>query len=238
MKHLQTGTLLAATLFTGLMAGLFAAFAYSVMPGLARSSDHTLVEAMQAINKAIINPVFMFPFLGSIPLLGLTVVLAWRGHGRPALPWLIAALALYLVAFAVTSGVNVPLNDQLARAGDPDHIKHLETVRLHFEAKWVTWNIVRALLHTGAFACLAWALILYGAHRLQENTSTNASPQTLAPAFHASAFGLRDAADQADLDRKPEASRHAHDGLPHAAGPQMVRRDDANPAVRTATNGT
>ncbi|MFG2659209.1 DUF1772 domain-containing protein [Streptomyces sp. NPDC048425] len=230
MKHLQTGTLLAATLSTGLIAGLFAAFAYSVMPGLARSSDHTLVEAMQGINKAIINPVFMFPFLGSIPLLGLTVVLAWRGHGRPALPWLIAALALYLVAFAVTSGVNVPLNDQLAHAGDPDHIKHLETVRVHFEAKWVTWNIVRALLHTGAFACLAWALIVYGAHRLQEDTSTNTSSQSLAPDFRASAFGLRDAADQADLDRKPEASRHTHDGFPHTAGQQMLRRDDSNPA--------
>ncbi|MFB6678959.1 DUF1772 domain-containing protein [Streptomyces sp. NPDC056390] len=238
MKHLQTGTLLAATLSTGMMAGLFAAFAYSVMPGLARSSDHTLVEAMQAINKAIINPVFMFPFLGSIPLLGLTVVLAWRGHGRPALPWLIAALALYLVAFAVTSGVNVPLNDELAHAGDPDHIKHLETVRVHFESKWVTWNIVRALLRTGAFACLTWALIVYGAHRLQENTSTDASTQTLAPAFHASASGLRDAVDQADLDRKREASRHAHDGFLDAAGQQMLRRRDSKPAVGTSTNAT
>ncbi|MFI5752896.1 DUF1772 domain-containing protein [Streptomyces sp. NPDC051644] len=84
MKHLQTGVLIAATLSAGLMAGLFAAFAYAVMPGLAKSSDHTLIEAMRSINKAILNPAFMLPFMGAIPLLGLAVVLTWRGHGRPA----------------------------------------------------------------------------------------------------------------------------------------------------------
>ncbi|MEU0632953.1 anthrone oxygenase family protein [Streptomyces sp. NPDC005989] len=185
MKHLQTGVLIATPLSAGLMAGLFAAFAYAVMPGLARTSDHTLIEAMRSINKAILNPVFMLPFMGTIPLLALAVVLAWRGHGRPALPWLIAALVLYLVAFMVTSGVNVPLNDQLARAGDPDHAGQLAAIRTDFESKWVHWNIVRALLHTAAFAFLAWALLVYGAHQPHENASkqTDASARTPAPAF-------------------------------------------------------
>ncbi|MCX4820892.1 DUF1772 domain-containing protein [Streptomyces sp. NBC_01142] len=177
MRHLQTATLLAATLSTGLMAGLFAAFAYAVMPGLARSSDHTLVDAMQGINKAILNPVFMLPFMGAIPLVGLAVVLAWRGHSRPALPWLIAALVLYVVALAVTSGVNVPLNDQLAQAGDPDRINELGVVRAQFEAKWVTWNVVRALLHTAAFACLTWALIVHGTHQPQDRPGGDAVRQ-------------------------------------------------------------
>lgn len=169
MRFLQTGTLLVTTLFTGLMAGLFAAFAYSVMPGLGRSSDRTFVEAMQAINKAIVNPAFMLLFMGSIPLLGLAVVLAWRGQSRPVLPWLIAALVLYIVAFMVTSGVNVPLNDALAHAGDPDNIRQLAKVRSDFEGSWVAWNIVRALLHTAAFGCLAWALVLHGAHVTHES---------------------------------------------------------------------
>ncbi|MFD9391229.1 DUF1772 domain-containing protein [Streptomyces sp. NPDC060000] len=168
MKALQTATLLAATLTTGLMAGLFAAFTYSVMPGLGRSSDHAMIETMQNINKAIVNPFFMLLFMGSLPLLALAAFLAWRGHGRPALPWIFAALALYLIAFFVTSGVNVPLNDKLARAGDPRHIKDLAAVRSEFENAWVTWNAVRALLHTAAFGCLVWALVVYGAHRLPE----------------------------------------------------------------------
>ncbi|MGA4837466.1 DUF1772 domain-containing protein [Streptomyces sp. G45] len=175
MKNLQTGTLLAATLSTGLMAGLFAAFSYAVMPGLARSSDRTLIETMQTINMAILNPVFILPFLGSIPLLGLAVVLARRGEGRAALPWLTAALVLYVVAFLVTLVGNAPLNVQLADAGDPDDIKDLAAVRADFETKWIVWNIVRSLLHTAAFACLLWALIVYGAHRLHESGKANTS---------------------------------------------------------------
>jgi uncharacterized membrane protein len=164
LKLAQTATLLAAAITTGLMAGLFAGFAYSVMPGLARSSGHTLVEAMQNINKAIINGWFMIPFMGSILLLTLAAALAWRGDGRPALPWIIAALVVYLVAFFITAAVNVPLNEQLAKAGDPAHITNLAAVRHGFEHKWVSWNIIRALAHTAAFGCLAWALVLYGAH--------------------------------------------------------------------------
>ncbi|MET9916925.1 anthrone oxygenase family protein [Streptomyces sp. NPDC006435] len=182
MKHLQTGVLIAATLSAGLMAGLFAAFAYAVMPGLAKSSDHTLVEAMRSINKAILNPAFMLPFMGAIPLLGLAVVLAWRGHGRSALPWLIAALVLYLVAFMVTSGVNVPLNDRLARAGGLGDAGQLAATRADFESKWVLWNVVRALLHTASFACLLWALLVHGAHRPHESGRTDASVRTSAPA--------------------------------------------------------
>ncbi|MFD0539987.1 DUF1772 domain-containing protein [Actinomadura luteofluorescens] len=82
MKILQTATMLAALISTGLMAGLFTGFAYAVMPGLNRSSDRTLIEAMQGINKAILNPAFMLPFMGSIPLIALAVFLAWRGHGH------------------------------------------------------------------------------------------------------------------------------------------------------------
>jgi uncharacterized membrane protein len=49
-------TLVAGTVTTGLMAGLFAAFSYAVMPGLARTDDATFVRSMQRINVAILNP--------------------------------------------------------------------------------------------------------------------------------------------------------------------------------------
>ncbi|MFF9782430.1 Uncharacterized membrane protein [Streptomyces sp. SceaMP-e96] len=161
MRVLQTVTLLVATLGTGLMAGLFAAFAYAVMPGLARSADRTFVQAMQNINRAIINGWFLLPFLLPMPLLLLATVLAWNGHGRVALPWILAALVLYLAGFFVTSGVNVPLNNALDKAdtGDDDRA---EAARAAFESRWVTWNRVRALLHTAAFGVLAWALFLHG----------------------------------------------------------------------------
>ncbi|WP_280235981.1 DUF1772 domain-containing protein [Nocardia cyriacigeorgica] len=165
MHTVQTLTLLVATVTTGLMAGLFTAFAYSVMPGLHRSSDRTFVEAMQHINSAILNPAFMIPFAGSVPLLILAATLAWRGTGRSVLIWIVAATVLYLIAFVVTGGVNVPLNDKLAAAGSADALPDPTTVRTDFESSWVAWNMVRAALHTAAFACLVWALIGYGGER-------------------------------------------------------------------------
>ncbi|GAA3473259.1 anthrone oxygenase family protein [Nonomuraea roseola] len=162
---LSTIALILSTLSAGLMAGLFAAFAYAVMPGLKRSSDRTLVEAMQRINVAIINPLFMILFMGGVVVMVAAVILHWRGGGNPALPWVIAGSVLYLVMFAVTSGVNVPLNDQLAKAGDPAGIADLAAVREAFEARWITWNIVRAVAATGSFGCFVWALILHGQSR-------------------------------------------------------------------------
>jgi uncharacterized membrane protein len=62
----------------------------------------------------------------------------------------------------VTFGINIPLNDELDRAGDPDRIADLAHVRDRFEGPWVAANIVRALLSTAAVAALARALFLFG----------------------------------------------------------------------------
>jgi len=50
---------------TGLLAGLYYGYAVSVMPGLHRASDQTMVEAMQEIDRAIQNPVFFISCLGA-----------------------------------------------------------------------------------------------------------------------------------------------------------------------------
>ncbi|MEV8635516.1 anthrone oxygenase family protein [Streptosporangium sp. NPDC051023] len=161
IKILQTVSLLAATVTTGLMAGLFAAFAYAVMPGLGRSHDRTFVEAMQKINVAIINGWFMFCFLGGLLFTIVALVLHLRS-GQEVLPWIIAGFVLYAVMFVVTSAVNVPLNDQLAKAGHLGSVTDLAAVRQAFESRWVTWNIVRAVANIAAFAVLTWALVLHG----------------------------------------------------------------------------
>ncbi|WUH99887.1 DUF1772 domain-containing protein [Spirillospora sp. NBC_00431] len=162
MNVVQAVTLLAATITTGLMAGFFTGISYSFMPGLARSSDSTFVETMQKTNKAILNAWFLVPFMGSIPLLGLAAVLSGSDDERAALPWIIAGLVLYLVAFFITSSVNVPLNNELAAAGDPVPREDLAAVRARYEARWVRWNLIRALVHAAAFGCTAWALVEHG----------------------------------------------------------------------------
>ncbi|MDQ0792839.1 DUF1772 domain-containing protein [Streptomyces sp. B1I3] len=164
MKTLHTASLLLATLCTGLMAGLFTAFAYAVMPGLARTDDHGFVQAMHHINRSIINGWFMTPFLLPLPLLVLAAVLSARGERPGALTWTIAALVLYLAAFLVTGAQNVPLNDALDKVPLDASSDRLHAARVAFEARWVRWNTVRALLHTASFGCLLWALLSHDSH--------------------------------------------------------------------------
>ncbi|WP_329137952.1 DUF1772 domain-containing protein [Streptomyces sp. NBC_01476] len=155
--ELRAFVLLAATLTTGLMAGLYFAFSVAVMPGLGRSADRTFVEAMQRINVSILNGWFGLAFGGALVLGALAAALHWRGDGRPALPWIVAGVVLYAVSLLITMGVSVPLNDRLAAAGEPDRIRDLAAVRERFASAWVRWNAARTLTCLAALGCLAWA---------------------------------------------------------------------------------
>ncbi|WP_348773830.1 anthrone oxygenase family protein [Micromonospora sp. WMMD964] len=160
MGFLSTVSLFAATVTTGLTAGLFAAFAYAVMPGLGRADDRTLVLAMQRINESILNGWFAVCFGGALLFTLLAAALHLGADRRAALPWIVAGLLAYLVVLGVTAVVNVPLNNVLARAGDVDRVADLAAVRERFESTWVRGNVVRAVASTGAFGLLAWALVV------------------------------------------------------------------------------
>jgi uncharacterized membrane protein len=163
MDVLRPGSLLAATLAMGLMASVFGLYAHAIMPGLGRTDDRTFVGAFQEIDRAIINPWFMVSFLGALAFTVLAAVLHLREDERSVLPWIVAALLLYIAVFVVTIGVNVPLNDDLKAAGEPNRIVDLAAVREQFdEEKWKRWNVARAVATTAAFGCLAWALVLHG----------------------------------------------------------------------------
>ncbi|MGH3940323.1 MAG: DUF1772 domain-containing protein [Pseudonocardiaceae bacterium] len=161
MNALRAFSLLAATVSMGLVAGVFGLYAHTIMPGLGRTDDRTFVGAFQSIDRAIINPWFMGGgFLGALVF---TLVATIAHIGRHGLPWIAAALVLYLVAFVITVTINVPLNDAIKAAGDPERIADLAAVRERFnEARWASWNLVRAITSTVAFGLLAWALVLSG----------------------------------------------------------------------------
>lgn len=162
LKIAQIAALFAATLTTGMMAGLFASYSYSVMPGLHATGDRTFVEAMQRINVAILNGWFFVCFLGALVFTAVAAALHVPPSGRAALPWILAALVLYVAVLVVTGAVNVPLNNALNAAGDPDRITDPAAVRAAFESRWVTWNVVRTAGSTLAFAALIWALVARG----------------------------------------------------------------------------
>lgn len=55
MMIVRTVVLAAATLLTGLMAGLFFAYSCSVMPGLSATDNRSFVRTIQWINRRILN---------------------------------------------------------------------------------------------------------------------------------------------------------------------------------------
>jgi len=145
--------LIAATVATGLQAGTYYTWASGVMPGLARVDDRTFVHAMQQMNVAIVNPVFMATFLGA-PILAAAAVVTASSSARP---WVIGGLAFAVATVAITAVANIPLNNALEAAGDVGRITDLAAVRENFESGWVRWNIVRAITSTASLTALAWA---------------------------------------------------------------------------------
>ena len=162
MEYLSGASLLTATIAMGLVAGVFGLYAHTIMPGLRRTDDRTFVAAFQAIDKAIINPWFMVSFFGALVLTGVAVALHLASDRRSVLPWILAAFVLYLATVVITLAVNVPLNNALKGAGDPNRIADPAAVRRQFsEPRWAAWNLARTLMSTAAFGCLAWALVVY-----------------------------------------------------------------------------
>jgi uncharacterized membrane protein len=136
----------AAALLTGLLAGLYYSFAVAVIPGLGRLSDAAFADAMNRINEAIVNPVFMLSFLGA-PVLSLVALVIARGKGHRT-GWLVAGLALNVAGLVVTGAINIPLNNTLLADNN----------RETFEQAWVIWNVVRTVVTTAALGCLVWAM--------------------------------------------------------------------------------
>jgi uncharacterized membrane protein len=130
------------------------------MPGLGKTDDKTFVGAFQAVDRAILNPLFLV--VGFVGSLVLTLVAGLLSLGEDALAWIAIAFVLNLVTVIITIAVNVPLNDALKAAGDPDTIDVTAARTAFNEARWRSFNLIRSVLSTVAFGLLAWSLYLTG----------------------------------------------------------------------------
>ena len=69
-----------AALGSGLIAGLYFAFSTAVMPALANLPEEQGIAAMQKINAAILNPLFLLLFFGTAVASAISVItslLSW-----------------------------------------------------------------------------------------------------------------------------------------------------------------
>jgi len=144
-------------ILTGLSAGLFYAWQVSVIPGTKLVKDATYIETMQKINRAIINPLFMLIFLGTLIMQFLSVYLYWDSTGP--FWFILGATALYGAGTILITGIgNVPLNDAL------DTLKlnqlstdQVTTERRDYESRWNRFHIIRTVFSVLAFMMLLLA---------------------------------------------------------------------------------
>jgi len=231
MRTIQHLSVVGAAVTTGLMAGLFFAFTVAIMPALRGSDDRTFVDVMQRINVSILNPLFLTVFMGGLILTIAAGVLHLGSDHRRVLPWIIAGLVLYVAVLVITGRFNVPLNDQLEAAGDPNTINNLAAVRERFETPWVAWNIARTLANIAACCCLAYGLIVDG--RTDATTAGSASAgraSTWDQAVLASLPALL-LAEPTDTDQRGGDRAEQFTGNPHQAGSGALVGDERRAPV-------
>jgi uncharacterized membrane protein len=150
---LQLATLVGAV-SAAVGSGMMYVFSTGVMPGLGRLPQAEAMRAMQAINVAVINPLFLGVFMGTG--LFLALLAGWNLIGGAATnPWLVAGAVVYMLGVVlVTIGGNVRLNDALATM-DPGTAPPCSWSQ--YAQPWLRWNHLRALA-----AALSSGLLILG----------------------------------------------------------------------------
>ena len=148
---------IAATIGSGVVAGVFFAFSAFVMQGLNRVAPREAVAAMQGINQTAVTPLFMLAFLGTALLCAALVVRGLLSFSEGWAKLALAAGALYLAgSVGVTLALNVPLNDRLERVDAAGAGAGAGWAA--FSAPWIAFNHVRTIAAVLAFALLVAAL--------------------------------------------------------------------------------
>jgi uncharacterized membrane protein len=149
------GLTLAAAIGAGITAGVYFAFSTFIMTGLRRLSHAQSIAAMNAINKAAPNPLFMLALFGTAIA---CVVLAIHGlrNRDAATVWLLLGCALYLISALVTVAYHIPHNEALMTV-DPN-ANGAGTTWSRFVRPWLAWNHVRTVTSVAGTVSLVLAL--------------------------------------------------------------------------------
>jgi uncharacterized membrane protein len=139
--------LISATVCTALMAGLFFSFSCAVVLGLKTIPNNEYIMAMQAINRAIQNPLFFIAFFGCLILLPVCCYLNYSAPISIAFWLLFSATVVYFVgAFGITVMGNIPLNNALDKFNLLTATKEvISNQRAVFENRWNILNNIRTI---------------------------------------------------------------------------------------------
>jgi uncharacterized membrane protein len=148
--------ILLAALGSGLVGGVFFAFSTFIMQALDRLPAANAIAAMQSINRVVLNPVFLGPFIGTVVVCLALVAIAFLHASSATLALiLIGALAYVAGTFAVTIACNVPRNEALEQV-EPDAADAVERWQRYCR-EWTFWNHVRTIAALAAAVCFVIA---------------------------------------------------------------------------------
>lgn len=155
------GIVLALSVFSavgcGLIGGLLFIFSNFMMKTLLEQPGESGIRTMQAVNVNILNPLFLFFFMGTAVASAFLAVSAVLRLSSPGSAWLLAGSLLYLIGvFGITLFCNVPLNNRLA-AHAPETAEAARYWPVYVAA-WLKWNHIRTAASLLASAALILAV--------------------------------------------------------------------------------
>jgi uncharacterized membrane protein len=159
MSSIATAAALAAGLAAGIAGGVYFTFSAIVMPGLRGVPAAQAMSAMQSVNRSAVRLPFMTVFFGgaaaSVAVFifeSTTGALSENGAGR------MLGAGLSLLAFGITVGRNVPLNEALARV--PEGVADATGAWNSFDRGWTRANLAR-----GAASIVGASLLIHSLWR-------------------------------------------------------------------------
>ena len=147
--------LLTSAVGAGVSAGVFFAFSTFVMRALGSLPPGQGAAAMQAVNRAAPNPLFMLALFGTAVTGVVVGVAGLRDTSAPGAVYAVVGAGLYLVPVVLTVVYHVPYNNRLDAldanaAGTADFW-------MTYVSRWTAFNHLRCLGALGAAASFALA---------------------------------------------------------------------------------
>ena len=143
---------------SGVVAGTFFAFSTFIMKALGQMPARTGIVAMQRINVTVINPLFMFVFLGTPAASLYIAVIGVIDLSEPGFGYLLAGSSLHIVgSLLVTIAFNVPRNNELATV-EPDS-EQASSAWSKYLKEWTVWNHVRTVSSLGSTVLFSLGLL-------------------------------------------------------------------------------
>ena len=142
--------LVATTVATGLVAGVFLTFSDFVMRSLRAAEPAAGMDAMQWINRVVYRSVFMWLLLGIAPVSVLLAIAVMLNTSMDQSAWVLGSAVLYLFGvIAVTRVGNVPMNNALDRMNN--NSAHDQEYWTTYLRRWTRLNHVRTVASVLAF---------------------------------------------------------------------------------------